>query len=253
MRAESLQWRPPRSFEPFIAARTIAGVAKKFLDDAPCDDPRAPLSDREVHARLVAAVLDDERSVAAAYRDRSQSAASAAGFSIATTASPSAGILHCSSAPSDASVEISLRIPSTNTLGFAAVVIAACGVALRGGVAFSGELTDLDWGSWEGSLPESSSLGGDGIPLRGAFIRFRPGFKNSLRGKLYQLCGAGDIFIAINSWRLGPFWSAEMAHSFAATDRLRANAKITAQNVGLSVMAQCTSLLAVAYRLLLIS
>jgi len=122
-------------------------LPKKFLDDAPCDDPRAPLSDREVHARLVAAVLDDERSVAAAYRDRSQSAASAAGFSIATTASPSAG-----------------------------------------------------------------------IPLRGAFIRFRPGFKNSLRGKLYQLCGAGDIFIAINSWRLGPFWSAEMAHSFAATD-----------------------------------
>src|SRR5437773_7294889 len=34
---------------------------------------------------------------------------------------------------------------------------------------------------------------------------------------------------------------------------LRANAKITAQNVGLSVMAQCTCLLAVAYRLLLIS
>src|SRR2546427_13156825 len=26
----------------------------------------------------------------------------------------------------------------------------------------------LDWGSWEGSLPESSSLGGDGRPLRGA-------------------------------------------------------------------------------------
>jgi len=137
-----------------------------------------------------------------------------------TTASAPPGIPRRSSAPSDSSVDVAFRIPSTTTLGFAAVVIAAHSVALGVGVAFSGELTDLDWGSWEGSLPESSSLGGDGIPLRGAFIRFRPGFKNSLRGKLYQLCGAGDIFIAINSWRLGPFWSAEMAHSFAATDSL---------------------------------
>jgi len=28
--------------------------------------------------------------------------------------------------------------------------------------------------------------------------------------------GLGDIFIAIDSWR--SFWSAQMAHSFAATD-----------------------------------
>jgi hypothetical protein len=68
-------------------------------------------------------------------------------------------------------VEISWRIPSTNTLGSAAVVIAARSVVLCREVAFSDPLKDLDWGSWEGLLPESSSLGGDGTPLRGAFIR----------------------------------------------------------------------------------
>src|SRR2546422_4602220 len=46
-----------------------------------------------------------------------------------------------------------------------------------------------------------------------------PGFKNSLQEKLYQLCGAGDILIAIDSRRLGPSWSAKMAHSFTAADR----------------------------------
>ena len=40
-------------------------------------------------------------------------------------------------------------------------------------VAFSDQLKDLDWGSWEGLLPESSSLGGDGTPLRGAFTKLR--------------------------------------------------------------------------------
>src|SRR5438132_13578116 len=45
-----------------------------------------------------------------------------------------------------------------------------------------------------------------------------PGFKNSLQEKLYQLCGAGDILIAIDSRRLGPSWSAKMAHSFTAAD-----------------------------------
>jgi hypothetical protein len=219
MRAESLQRRPPCSFEAFIAARTIAGVAKTFFDDALSDDPRAPLFGvRGVHVQPVATVLDDERFVAVASSDRSQTVASAAGLSTVTTALPSVGILHCSSAPSDASVETSFHIPSTNTLGFVALVFAACAVDLCLGVAFSGGLTDLDWGSWEGSLPESSSLGGDGTPLRGAFIRLQPGFKNSLRGKLYQLCAVGDTFIAINSWRRVPFWSADVAQFFAATD-----------------------------------
>src|SRR5213593_3238042 len=64
---------------------------------------------------------------------------------------------------------------------------------------------------------------GDGTPLRGAFIRFRPGFKNSLREKLYQLWGAGDILAAINSWRPGPFWSAKMGPFF----RRRRQIKLT--------------------------
>ena len=38
-------------------------------------------------------------------------------------------------------------------------------------------------------------------------------------GKLYQLCGSGDIFIATDSRPLGPLWSARMAHSFTAADR----------------------------------
>jgi hypothetical protein len=151
-----------------------------------------------VHVQSGAAVLDGERFVLAVSCDRFQTAAIAAGFSIVTTAWPSPGIPRCSSAPSDVSAEISFRIPSTNTLGFAAGVIAAGSVALCRGVAFSAELTDLDWGSWEGSLPESSSLGGDGTPLRGAFIRLQ-GFRNSLQGRLYQLAGLGDIFIAIIS------------------------------------------------------
>ena len=87
-----------------------------------------------------------------------------------TTASAPPGIPRRSSAPSDSSVDVAFRIPSTTTLGFAAVLIAAHSVALGVGVAFSGELTDLDWGSSEGSLPESSNLGGDRTPFRGTFI-----------------------------------------------------------------------------------
>ena len=117
------------------------------------------------------AVLDDGRFVVAVSYDPSPIAAIAAGFSIATTASPSAGIPRCSSVPSDALAENSFRIPSTNTLGFAADAISVFSVACCLGLDFSDDLTDLVWGSWEGSLPESSSLGGDGTPLRGAFIQ----------------------------------------------------------------------------------
>jgi len=174
-----------------------------------------------MHVQPAAVVLDDGRFVVAASCGPSPIAATVVGFSIATTASPSAGIPRCSSASSDALAENSFRISSINTLGFvAAALLVSVGCCL--GVDFSGDLIDLDWGSWEGSLPESSSLGGDGRPLRGAFfidptssIR---GFKNSLQEKLYQLCGAGDILIAIDSRRLGPSWSAKMAHSFTAAD-----------------------------------
>ena len=122
------------------------------------------------HVQPASAVLDDERFVAAVSCGHSPIAATVDGFSIATTAAPSAGTPGCSSAPSDASAENSSRNPSANTFGVAAAVIrlfsAACCLALD----FSDDLTDLGWGSWEGSLPESSSLGGDRTPLRGAFI-----------------------------------------------------------------------------------
>jgi hypothetical protein len=179
MRAESLQWRPPRSLEMFIATRTIACAAKIFFDGALSDDPRAPLFGVTMRVQPVATALDDERFVAVASPDRSPIAASADGFSIVTNALPSAGTAHCSSATSDAPVEISFRIPSTNTLAFAAVVTAASSVATCVGVAFSVELMDLGRGSWDGSLPESSSLGGDGSPLRGAF--FGSGFTRDSR------------------------------------------------------------------------
>jgi len=221
MGAEPLQWRAPGSPEAFVAARTITAIGKNFRQCALVMTHAHHLPAAMTHVQPASAVLDDERFVAAVSCGHSPIAATVAGFSIGTTASPSTGIPRCSSAPSDALAENSFRIPSINTLGFvAAALLVSVGCCL--GVDFSGDLIDLDWGSWEGSLPESSSLGGDGRPLRGAFfidptssIR---GFKNSLQEKLYQLCGAGDILIAIDSRRLGPSWSAEMAHSFTAAD-----------------------------------
>jgi hypothetical protein len=162
-----------------------------------------------MHVQLASAVLDDGRFVVAVSCGPSPIPATAAGFSIVSTAAPLAGIPRCSNVPSDALAENSFRIPSTNTFGFAvdALDLLVFPCCLR--VDFSDDLTDLDWGSWEGSLPESSSLGGDGSPLRGAFfidsassIR---GFKNSLWEKLYQLCAASDILIAIDSRRPDSF------------------------------------------------
>jgi hypothetical protein len=138
-----------------------------------------------MHLQLAAAVLDDGRFVVAASCGRSPIPATAAGFSILTTASPSAGIPRCSSAPSDAPAENSFRIPLTNTLGFAAGAPAFSAASCLG-VDFSDDLIDLDWGSWEGSLPESSSLGGDGTPLRGAFIivsAFQTGIQELTAGR----------------------------------------------------------------------
>src|ERR1051326_2255703 len=190
MRAESLQWRPSRWLEAFIATRSVTGVAKKSLRDAACDDPRAPLSLVTVYVQLIATVRAGGRFVAVVSSVRPPNAATAAGFSIATTAALSPGIPCCSSALSDVPAEIAFHILSANTPAFAAVAIVEVAPCL--GVAFSVELTDLDWGSWEGSLPEGSSLGGDRTPLRGALIGLHTGFKNSLPGKLYQLCAPGD-------------------------------------------------------------
>lgn len=168
--------------------------SKKISAAVPCGDPRSPPSGVTVYyVQTVAAVLDGDHFVPAVSCGRLQTAATAAGFSIATTVSPPPGIPRCSSAPSDASVEISFRIPSTNTLGFAAVVIAVCSVAFCTGVAFSADLTDLDWGSWEGSLPESSSLGGDCTPLRGACLRLQ-GFKKLTAGKTLPTLRGGRYF-----------------------------------------------------------
>jgi hypothetical protein len=125
---------------------------------------------RMMHAQPAAAVLDDGRFVLAVSCDRSRTPASVAGSSTATIASLSAGTPRCSSAPSDALAETSFRIPSTDTLGFAVPALAASCFACYPGVDSVDELLDLDRGSWEGSLPDSSSLGADGRPLRGAFI-----------------------------------------------------------------------------------
>src|SRR5215813_2184355 len=217
MRAKSLQWRPPRSFEAFIATGTVTGVAKKSLKDALGDDPRAPLSDLMAHVQPAAAALDGARSVAVASSGRSRTSSSAADFSIATTAVPSAGIPHCSNAPSDAPVEIASHILSTNTPGFVAVALAAGPVFLCLAVAFFVQLADLDWGSWEGSLPESSSLGGDCAPLRGAFITVS---RDSRTQNSISFAGLATSLPAVNSWRPGPLWSAEVAHSFAAANIL---------------------------------
>jgi len=119
-------------------------LPKKIFVDASCDDPRAALSGAMRHLQPAAAVRDDERFVAAASYDLSQTVAIAAGFSTATTASPSAGTLHCSSAPSEVSAEISFHILSTDTLAFAAAVIGACSAGFSVAVAFSVELTDLE-------------------------------------------------------------------------------------------------------------
>jgi hypothetical protein len=151
------------------------------------------LCGRMMYVQLAAAVLDAGRFAAAVSCGRSWIAATAADSSTATTASPSAGTPGCSNAPSDAPAENSSRIPSPSTPGFAACALRVSSLFCCLGVDFFDGLIDLDWGSWEGSLPESSSLGGDRTPLRGAFfidsVFVNPGFKNSLQEGLYQLCG----------------------------------------------------------------
>src|SRR5881628_44835 len=62
--------------------------------------------------------------------------------------------------------------------------------------------------------------------LHSAIPLFDPGFKNSLQEKLYQLYGAGDILIAIDSRRRGPLWSAKMAHSLTAADSFQTKERV---------------------------
>jgi len=150
---------------------------------------------RLMHVQPAAAVLDDGRFVLAVSCDRSRTAASVAGSSIATTVSLSADTPRCSSAPSDALAETFFRIPSTDTPGFAAAAIAVSGFACYREVDSVDELLDLDRGSWEGSLPDSSSLGGDGRPLRGAFVSIQL----SLTG--IQELTAGKTLSILRDWR----------------------------------------------------
>ncbi len=157
-----------------------------------------------MHVQRSAAVLDDGRFVASASSAPSPIAATVAGFSIATTASPSPGTPRCSSGPSDALAETSFRIPSTDTPGFAAAAIAVSVLACYRVVDSVDELLDLDWGSWERSLPDSSSLGGDCRPLRGAFIIDSA----SLTG--FQKLSAGKTLTILRKWRISH------RHRFAA-------------------------------------
>src|SRR5438132_4728213 len=99
------------------------------------------------HVHPAAAVPDAGRFAVSASSVRSPTAATVAGFSIATIVEPFADTPRCNSAPSGASVESSFRTPSANTPGFAAAAFAVSFVAGCRGVDFSVELTDLDWGS----------------------------------------------------------------------------------------------------------
>src|SRR5205809_2300860 len=175
-----------------------------------------------MHVQLSAAVLDDGRFVASASSAHSRIAAIVAGSSIATTVSLSPDTPCCSSAPSDALVETPFRIPSTDTLGFAAAALAASCLACYPVVDSVDELLDLDQGSWEGSLPDSSSLGEDGTPLRGAFIidsASLTGFQELTAGKTLSILREWRILIAIDLRRPGPLWSAKLAQSYAAADK----------------------------------
>jgi hypothetical protein len=125
---------------------------------------------RMMYVQPAAAALDDGRFVLAVSCARPPIAATVDGSSIATTVSLSAGTRRCSNASSDALAETPFHIPSTDTPGFATAAIAVSCLACYREVDSVDELLDLDRGSWEGSLPDSSSLGGDGTPLRGAFI-----------------------------------------------------------------------------------
>jgi len=86
-----------------------------------------------------------------------------AATSTATTSSPPACTQSCSNAPSDASAENTCRIPSADTLASVPAVPGAWlfSSVLRAGLDFPEQVRDLGWGSWEGLLPESSSLGED--------------------------------------------------------------------------------------------
>ena len=144
MAAESLQWRATVSLKSLVAAGAITGIAKKnqrirlVMTHAP-DFPAGMM-----HVQLSAAVLDDGRFVASASSAPSRIAATVAGFSIATTASPSPRTPRCSSGPSGARAETPFRIPSIDTPGFAAAATAVSVLACYRVVDSADELLKLN-------------------------------------------------------------------------------------------------------------
>jgi len=95
-----------------------------------------------LRVRLLVIALGDGRSVPAVSYVPSSIAATVASFSIATTAGPSACILRCNSATSDAWAENGSHILSANTAGCAAAAPEASSVSLCG-VDFYDDLKDL--------------------------------------------------------------------------------------------------------------
>src|SRR5437867_3626958 len=135
MRAESLQRRTRGSLEAVVAAGPITRVRKKNSLTPLLMTHARHFPVAMTHVQPTAAVLDDARSVASVSFARSRIAATVSDSSIVTTASPSAGIPHRSSAPSDALAENFCRIPSANTCDFAVVAIETCFVC-DGGIDF---------------------------------------------------------------------------------------------------------------------
>jgi hypothetical protein len=182
--AKPLQRRTARPFKRYVAAWPVTAIAEKiFLVEWMVMTLARLLLDGFVESATAAGSV---RSVAGVSAAPSPIADIAGGSSIATIAGLAAGTLRCNSASWDALAETRVRIPLANTSGFV-----AAGRSLYSFLSFSGsldfveDLKDLDWGSWEGLLPESSSLGEDASPLRGAFPFSIPSSAR-LFPKLYQ-------------------------------------------------------------------
>ena len=135
-----------------------------FFDDRDYDDPRRASPLWEFPSRS-APVAGDGRFAPAAFYGRLSISGNGPGFSTATTVAPLCGTSRCNSAPSDAPAESGHRIPSADTAGSAQTALdlsAPVGFfGVPGYLDFADNLKDLGWGSWERSLPDSSSLGGD--------------------------------------------------------------------------------------------
>ena len=125
-----------------------------------------------------APVAGDGCFVPVASYDRFSTPGNAAGSSTATTVWLPCGSSRCNSAPSDTSAQSEHRTPSADTADSARNALGlSTPVGFLGippSLDFFDYLKDLGWGSWERSLPDSSSLGGDShsSPRRFSFSPF---------------------------------------------------------------------------------